>query len=77
MNRGFVKSFLGSFFSDRRPSFDGDRSFVYRTLVVPRNSRVIDSGRGANGISGLRERLSYRLLSLGWAVNKSRSYAFM
>jgi len=62
--------------SDLESAFsDGGRT-VYGTLVVPRNARVLNSGRAANGISGLRERFSFCFFSLGWTVNKSRSCTF-
>ena len=51
-------------------------SLVYKTLVVPRKGRIIDIGRRANGVCGLRERFRYRFLGVGWTVNKSRSCAF-
>ena len=59
-----------------QPSFSDGCLFVYRTLVVRRNGRVIDNGYGANGVSGFREHLWHEFLSVELSVNKTGSRGF-
>jgi len=74
MNRGFANLFLRFFVIEA--IFSGDHSLVYETLVVPRNSRIIGSGRGANGVSGFREHFHPEFPAIRLRVNKRSSRAF-